>query len=686
MKKQLFIITLILLFIGNQSFGKTYYISPRGNDSQSEGPLATINGALKLILKLKEAKNKEEVTFIIQDGTYPIESPILIDKQFANLNFNVLFKAATPGKVIISGGTALKGFKVLPNGWWCLELKNYSINNSHFEQLYVNDKRAIRASTQYDNKYTLRDVTQKMIVVNAPSGKIETACQQFRIDSEHLKVLSKLSPEELHQVSIILYHKWDNTIKRIDSINVTDNMLFVSGEKMKPWNSLDNSSCYQLENCKYFLNSPGEWFLDKDQRLYYIPRPGEKPDQSIATFSTQNNLLIIQGDKTSKIKKLTFKGIAFKYTGYQLPLGGFEPFQAAVSIDATIQIDHAENIVFDDCLLAHTGNYGIWFRQGCKYCRINHCELKDLGAGGIRIGETSIQKEESKKTGYIVVNNSIIQGCGRVIPEAVGIHIGQSAYNEITHNDIGDLYYTGISVGWTWGYTASETHHNILAFNHIHHIGWRRLSDMAGIYTLGISPGTRIFQNILHDIQSYSYGGWGIYPDEGSSNLLIENNLVYNTKTGGFHQHYGENNLVRNNIFLNNSVYQLQCTRVEKHHSFTFTNNIVIWKEGTLLGGPWDQVQIEMDNNLYWNSKKAPVEFLKYNFDAWKELNRDIHSVIEDPGLEFTGKNVVFKNKALLNRIGFKLVDFRNVGVTGSEEWKAKARLSKERLDEYKGI
>ena len=191
------------------------------------------------------------------------------------------------------------------------------------------------------------------------------------------------------------------------------------------------------------------------------------------------------------------------------------------------------------------------------------------------------------RTGQNVVSDNSIHHFGEVYPSGVGVLLMHTNGNTVTHNNIHHCYYTGISIGWEWGYQRSVSRDNVIEYNHIHHIGQGLLSDMGAIYTLGVSPGTIIRNNLIHDVDANKYGGWGIYNDEGSTHILVENNIVYNTKFSGYNIHYAKEITVRNNIFAFGRINMLSRSRIEPHKSLYFENNIVYWNQGVLMTNKW---------------------------------------------------------------------------------------------------
>jgi hypothetical protein len=411
---------------------------------------------------------------------------------------------------------------------------------------------------------------------------------------------------------------------------------------------------FTIENVKEALHEPGTWSREPSTGIVtYIPLPGERVDTAEIVAPVLSRLVELRG-----ARDVTFRGITFAHTGYITPPEGRSFPQAEIDLGAAIETTGARDCTFERCTIEHTGAYGVWLKAGSTGCAIRRCRLTDLGAGGVKIGDTSPDGTERN-----TVQDCRIAHGGRIHPAAIGVWIGQSPHNLISHNSIEDFYYTGVSVGWVWGYGPSGSHHNVVEYNAISDIGQAVLSDLGGIYTLGLSPGSVLRGNVIHDCDSDTYGGWGIYFDEGTSGMLAQNNLVYHTKTGGFHQHYGANNVLRNNIFALSRESQLQRTRMEDHLSFTFEHNIVYYRQGALLGSNWGDTQYKMDDNLYWNAKGSVV-FLSHPLNEWqKDKGKELHSLVADPlFVDPEHGDFHLKPGSPALKIGFKPWDYTKAG------------------------
>ncbi len=657
------------------------YVAPDGNDANpgtKKRPLSSLSAARDAVRRLKSRQQAAApVTVVIADGVYHMTEPLILTaKDGGTEAAPVRYEAAKGAAPVFSGGREITGFTVNDDGIWQVKIPECKNGAFRFDQLYVNGQRAQIARTPDEGYFRIGDV--KQIVEEKGKTRVpERARQILSFDKETFNILRKIPEDELGTARFRAYHKWDFTLRYIDSLDSDSLLVFTTGRGMKPWNPLKSGTRIVFENFKAALDTPGEWFLDGDGTLFYYPRKGETPRTSRVVVPVRESLVEFRGDTLEGqfVEHIIFNGLTFSHCNYRMPPSGFEPNQAAVKVNAAVSLTGAKHITFEDCTISKTGQHALWFGYGCSQCTVRHCYLNDLGGGGIYLGNPK-PLGGAGHTSFITLDNNIIQSGGREFPPAVGVWIGQSSDNVVTHNDIGDFYYTGVSVGWTWGYAPNTAKRNAVTYNHIHHIGWALLSDMAGVYTLGKSEGTAINNNVIHHINAYSYGGWGLYPDEGTSFIEMKNNLVYRTKTGGFHQHYGEQNVIVNNIFAYAQLYQLQCTRVEDHLSFTFRNNIVVFDEGMVLKGAWEKIEIKMDSNLYWNTGGDKYDFNGMTFLQWQETGRDIHSLIADPGFgDSAHSDFEIDDPTTVNRIGFIPFDTSEAGVYGNVSWKKKARL-----------
>ena len=630
------------------------FVSPNGSDNfsgslvrnnprRTDGPVETVERARDLIRNLRAThggKLPHPVNVILRGGTYWLARPLAFSPEDSGTPDCTVTYVAYPNEApVLSAGRPVRQWgKATLNGHdvWAANVPLLKGADEAFGELWVDGHRRNLARSPNKGFFQAGEVPGL-----ANDTKLQDGQSAFHYKQDDLK-----NWPDAADADVVLFSLWAESHLPIESIDEKEHLVHFAKSTVQKMAVGDR---YFVEGARELLDEPGEWYFDrKTATLYYYPEPGEEMlrAQVVIPWHEQIVRMIGAPEKDRFVENVRFQGITFANSEWEVPRGnvrlpGMKPSgfnQAEWGVPGAVWGEGVRDCVFDRCTIAHCGNYGIELGRGCQRDKISRCLFTDLGAGGIKLGETGIRNDEAEQTKMNEVSDCTIADCGRTLPSAIGIWLGQTPQNLISHNEIRGLWYTGISIGWTWGYGNSMARDNVVEFNHVHHVGMPAdgvepvLSDMGAIYTLGKQPGTIIRNNLFHDIAGLRYGGWGIYFDEGSTGILAENNLVYRTTHGGFHQHYGENNVVRNNVFAFGRDAQIRRSRVEDRLSFTFEKNLVYWKEGTLLDGDWSKLNVKFDGNTYWHVGGEDFKFANMTWPEWQKAGMDEHGQIRDPG------------------------------------------------------
>ncbi len=705
MKKCPTLITLISLFCVSVSMltAGEIFVSPTGNDANSgtkDAPYATIERARDRIREenARTDKAREAWTVTLAEGEYALKKPIeFTPADSGTKECPILYQGAKAGKVILTGGLDITGWKVEADGTWSATLPDFEGNTLYFEQMWVNGRRAARSRYPNDGFLKMAEVKEEFPMGKDRKSEVPRTRQWATGKPGELDFLKSVPVEELKWGQMIIHHNWDTTRRILLGFDAETNTVETKGGNMKFWNPWRDSSLYYFENVRTGFDAPGEWFYDGNaKKVYYRPMDGESLENTrfcVPRPGLVQFLLVLGKSQNEQVTDIRFENLTFSYSDtprqkdvmenaqIDVSVTGdldkpgpsqFEPAQAAFYTKTVVMVDEGLRIGFKKCEFSHIGEYGIWFRNAveCSFC---DGKLYDLGAGGIRIGggHSWVPAESIRCAEKNVIDNNIISNGGRFHASAVGVWIGNNTVeNELTHNEIADFFYTGVSVGWHWGY-AGVSFRNRIEFNRIHDIGQGALADMGGVYTLGTQTGTRVCNNVIYNVESYGYGGWGLYTDEGSEGITMENNLVYDTMDGSFHQHYGKDNVIRNNILARNKpnpmrdgpAHQVAVTRVEEHRSVIFENNIIYWKDGTSIGYRVDDVKADIQSNLWWKDG-GEVEFKGKTHDQWVAEGKDVGGLVADPMFVDPDKNDFhLKPGSPAEKVGFKVFDYEKAGL-----------------------
>jgi len=626
------------------------HVAPNGLDAwsgkaadplldKSDGPLATLKGARNRIraLRRKRAARGMTIRVKIADGVYRLRQTLEFKSEDSGTaEHPVIYEAAPNASPVISGGRVITGWKRWKKGWVAVVGKTRG-DSWPFRQLFVNGKRYVRARQPNVKDYW---------IFSEDRGTVSNGTGVITYNKGEVRKLPGWKTAE-----IFLYRVWDVSRYRVTDIDTRKRKISFRLPK-KLTKLAHNDRRFFLENAIAFLDSPGEWFLDeRTGSTYLIPETGDNPANSEVIVPRLRYIMRLAGEEGKPVGYLKFRGLTFRHSKWPFDEDGYDGHQADVVVGAAIEGDYVISSVFENCLVESVGTYGIWLRRGCRDNRIELCEFRDLGAGGVMIGE----KVNPVKEAYETKRNSVLQcrvhNNGRVYPSCIGMWVGYAGYTHLAYNHIHNTTYSGMSIGWGWTDKENAGGHNLIEHNHIHDVVLE-MGDAGCIYTLGRQTGTIIRNNICHDTQGvYTYGP-GIYMDQGSAEITVENNLVARTIGAALVFHEGGRHIVRNNIIA------FPATGVV-HHSRSKGNrvegNIIVFDESYLFKKEWTAEAGTFARNLYFHPEGEIAVSAKLDYKQWRDGGQDKDSIFADPGfIDVKAGNFNLRAGSPADKIGFK--------------------------------
>ncbi len=581
------------------------------NPGTPDAPLKTIGKAKEI---LKSNTSHESITVWFREGTYEMNNTIEFTSEDRS---NVLYRSYPEENVVFSGAKKISGNwnETTINGVNAF-VTDMPVNteDDYFRSLYKENRRLSRPN------YPKEGVFKVAAEPKDEEKFIPSWDANFFVHSPVLYAHTSdlIDFENPTDIDVKLMHFWCEDLLPVHSIDtVTGRIVTTKSTAMKT--RVDDN--YILENVKEALSLPGEWYLDRnEEKLYYIPEEGDTVENTVLYAGITEQLVVL-----NEAENISFQGISFEktdwnhvngtHTGNPLdPSGelykiieyGTEHPQAAFEVPSAIYVTASSGINFTDCCFENISYSAVKFDKAAKNCNITSCLFNEIGGNAVFIHGDFVVPASTQN---INVTDCHIGYYGRIFNNAIGILLTHAYDCKLSNNEIHDGWYTGISVGWNWGYSDNSTNKIKICDNLIYNIGNAWLSDMGGIYTLGIQPDSVISGNVIYNVGcdegAYGYGGWGIYLDEGTSGMLVENNLVYDCSSQTFHQHYGKDNIIRNNIFAFGGEGAFRITRNEEHNSLTLSNNILVTDNATMYALTTEKDWFVDDSNLYWDYKNG---------------------------------------------------------------------------------
>ena len=578
--KKLFV-TAICILCSHWLLAGEIWISPKGsdfNDGTRQSPKATLTSALRQAREWRRTEDNRiqgGITIYMEGGTYAFHEPVFIRPEDSGTKESpTIIRSVGDEKVILSGGISIKGWKK-QGKVWVADVPAFNGRPLDFRQLWVNGKKAVRARDveDFEKMNRICSVDEKNEILYVPAVSIR------RLIDNKGNLKAKYAEMVLHQM-------WCVANLRIRSVEVQGDSAAIRFHQPEsriqfehPWprpmvTTDGHNSAFYLTNARELQDVPGEWYHDIDARkVYYYPREGEKMQEAEVIVPAVETLVRVEGTLDRPVCHIRFEKITFSYTTWMRPSEkGHVPLQAGMYLTdgyridpkmqrnylnhpldnqgwlgrpaAAVRVVAARQIDFERCRFEHLGSTGLDYEEAVQGGVVRGCLFRDIAGNGLLVGsfspaahETHLPYNPADRREVCTqqqINNCYFTEIGNEDWGCLAIAAGYVGDVNIEHNEISEVPYSGISLGWGWTQTVNCMRNNRVHANLIHHYA-KHMYDVAGIYTLGSQPNSYVTENCVHSIYKPGYvhdpNHWFyLYTDEGSSFITVRDNWTEGEK------------------------------------------------------------------------------------------------------------------------------------------------------------
>ena len=578
--KKLFL-TAICILCSHWLLADEIWISPKGsdfNDGTRQSPKATLTSALRQAREWRRTEDNRiqgGITIYMEGGTYAFYEPVFIRPEDSGTKESpTIIRSVDDEKVILSGGISINGWKK-QGKVWVADVPAFNGRPLDFRQLWVNGKKAVRARDveDFEKMNRICSVDEKNEILYVPAVSIR------RLIDNKGNLKAKYAEMVLHQM-------WCVANLRIRSVEVQGDSAAIRFHQPEsriqfehPWprpmvTTNGHNSAFYLTNARELQDVPGEWYHDIDARkVYYYPREGEKMQEAEVIVPAVETLVQVEGTLDRPVCHIRFEKITFSYTTWMRPSEkGHVPLQAGMYLTdgyridpkmqrnylnhpldnqgwlgrpaAAVRVVAARQIDFERCRFEHLGSTGLDYEEAVQGGVVRGCLFRDIAGNGLLVGsfspaahETHLPYDPADRREVCTqqhINNCYFTEIGNEDWGCLAIAAGYVGDVNIEHNEISEVPYSGISLGWGWTQTVNCMRNNRVHANLIHHYA-KHMYDVAGIYTLGSQPKSYVTENCVHSIYKPGYvhdpNHWFyLYTDEGSSFITVRDNWTEGEK------------------------------------------------------------------------------------------------------------------------------------------------------------